>query len=228
MLVHRAATVAAIASLMACGSTGEATDAGAPDSVDAATAERVVAAGIVEPDDLEGDWGDPGYDEAGEEVDDCLLGDDGTIAYAGSDVLGSDDDRGPTLVSVTVASETLVYPTTDAASAALEALDEDVFAACIESSVEGLDAVDVELLGGAASGRAGGKAMMATFDVDWGEGDDNTDAAELYATQVGPALQLLWTTRSGEDHSDAVVDEPTIGIDKTVADLTGRVSAALG
>jgi len=70
-------------------------------------------------------------------------------------------------------------------------------------------------------------ALLAVFDQDTGEGDDNSDSAALHAVRVGPVIEVVWTARSGETHDENPVAQATDGIDDTVAAAVARVSEAL-
>lgn len=238
---------AVVAVAAACGSSGGETTTGPAATIDVATAEAAVAAGEVTVDDVDeasrGESDIDGWSEAarpdGEEAAACsiaALGAGEPLASGGSEVLVSGDGRGPTSVHVTLRSETVAYATTEEAATAFAALDADAFASCLgefpggdpEEGGAPLDASDIEVEEvDAPDAGDDARSLLATYDIDWGDGDDNIDAAEAVVVQVGPVVQVLWTTRSGEGHDDDVVEGPTVGLDDVATDLAGRVGDAL-
>ena len=239
----------------ACGSSEDAVETGrsdVPQEIDAALAADAAAAGIVTAEDLSAPADAEAWEEDGDEADDevaaCLGGagadgDPGVLAVGTSPLFRSDDDRGPTLVSVSAMSETVAYTTAAEAEDAFAQLDAGWFAECIAESTEALatpadeewEAVEALAPGDIEIDERGGVdagddavSLLATFDVEYGEGDDNWNAAELHAVRVGPVIELVVTTRSGEDQGDDVVDAATLGLTDVVIDLASRVTAALG
>ena len=114
----------------ACGSSEDAVETGrsdVPQEIDAALAADAVAAGIVTAEDLSAPADAEAWEEDGDEADDevaaCLGGagadgDPGVLAVGTSPLFRSDDDRGPTLVSVSAMSETVAYTTAAEAAGA--------------------------------------------------------------------------------------------------------------
>jgi hypothetical protein len=247
------AAAIAVTAVTACSSEGTTVTAGEEPSppLDAATAAAVVEAGELGVGDLEGTsedgWEVSDYEEDGEDVAECLdlvgaEGDPGVLATGRSDVLQSDDDRGPTLVFVTAQSVTVVHESAEAAAAALARLAPDALAACIAEStdvnvVDGEEGdtvrpvepsgVDVERSDAVDAGDEA-VSYLVTYDQEFGDGDDNTSAVEVHGVRVGPAVEVIFTTRDGEDQEDDVVEGPTPGLTDTVATVVARVTDAVG
>lgn len=206
-----------------------------PASVDPARAEPIASAGALVLTDLHGgdveDW-----EEAGAEADETVGACVGSIGQPPGDVLAvtvsprfsGDDDRGETAVFVAVQSETVVFADRSAARAAFDSLDDEQLVACLVASSEeaytfsaeeeeeygdlgeplSRDDIEVESLDDPDVGDAA-RGLLATFDQDTGEGDDNVDSASVHVAVVGPVLQVIWGVRSGEDQSSNPVTDET-------------------
>lgn len=238
----------------ACGSSDGDVETGrgdAPSTIDAEVGAAAVAAGELTADDLNAPadadrWEVTDREDADEDVAACLglagaEGDPGVVAAGGSVVFESEDDRGPTSIYVTAESVTVAYASSDEAAAAFGALDETAVSACISTSTDAnvvageegdsIDPVSPEAVGveEIRPVDAGDEALAlrATYDQDFGDGDDNSSSVELHAVRIGPVVELVWTTRGGEDQPDGVVDAATLGLGDVVIALSERVSVAL-
>jgi len=238
----------------ACGSETGTTETGrfdAPSMIDAEVGAATVAAGELSGDDLNepsaaDPWRVADWDEAGEDVAACLdlaggEGDAGVVASGASTVFESDDERGPTSIFVTAQSTTVAYGTADEAAAAFGVIDETTLAECVAESTdanvlageegESVEPVDPETVevDEVRPVDAGDEALAlrATYDQEFGDGDDNASAVELQAVRVGPVVTLVLVTRDGEDQADGVVDAETLGLTDVVGSLAARVTTAL-